>query len=284
VTVANANAIWHRPGMDLDPGFVQRIGDAFGGSVRAVDFGDEDAAAEIDEWLKAETGGTIGDLVADLDPATVLLLVNAVYFDGKWTRAFDEDRTVPGTFTLADGSTETVPFMSGETELRVGRTDAFDAVEVSYGGQAFAMTLLRPRAGYDVLDVARDLDAQAWAGLTTGLEPMEATLELPRFELSCERVLNGDLAGIDMNDAFDPARADFTRMVSSGGIWIDQVRQKSFIAVDEAGTVAAAATAVDMVGSAGLPVVRVDRPFLFAVRERLTGTILFLGILQDPGA
>jgi serpin B len=173
--------------------------------------------------------------------------------------------------------------MSGRTEIAFGRTDRFDVIEIPYGGQAFAMTIVLPHVGSDPLDVVGDIDAAGWASLTEGLDTLETNLELPKFEVSWEKAVEDDLAEIGMPDAFDPLAADFTGMVAGGNLWIDQVLQKSFVRVDEAGTVASAATSVHMVDTAFMPM-RVDRPFLFAIRERLTGTVLFLGILRDPGA
>jgi serpin B len=164
-------------------------------------------------------------------------------------------------------------------------TADYEAVELPYGGQAFAMTVVLPRPGTSVETVAARLDDGAWASLVGSLAEADLTLFLPKFRLEYEKALNDVLTALGMGITFDPHQADFTLMHARAReieLHISKVKQKSFIQVDEEGTEAAAATSVEMgVTSAG-PVVRVDRPFLFAIRERLSGTILFLGRITDP--
>lgn len=281
VHVGIANSIWHRSGTTLDPAFVDRVEASFGAWVRGVSFGAPDVAAEINAWVRSATNGMIEQIVDDVEPNLAVLLVNAVGFQAEWTQAFDRTVTAAGEFTLTDGSAVSVPFMSRRMSLSFRHTALFDVIEIPYGGQAYAMTIVLPAAGSDPLALVQGLDDATWNAWTAGLETLETAVELPRFTLTWERGLGDDLRAMGMADAFDPGAADFSAMVPGGGLWLDKVLQKTFVRVDEEGTVAAAATSVDIIDSSAMTV-RVDRPFLFAIRERNTGAILFLGVVRDP--
>ncbi|MEQ9399607.1 MAG: serpin family protein [Longimicrobiales bacterium] len=280
VTVSIANAIWFRQGTPFDPTFVARVQDAFDAEVAAVDFAAPATLDRINRWVEEQTGGTIPKLYDALPAGLVSLLANAVYFEGGWTDRFDPDRTRPGAFATGGGEVQ-ADFMSRRGVVAYREAADHQVVELPYGGQAWAMTLLLPGEGTDAADLVAGLDPVAWSALVDGLGEREIVVELPRFELAWERRLNDDLQALGMIDAFDPGRADLSRMIPGGGVWIDEVKQKSFVKVDEEGTVAAAVTGVTVVES--LPTtVRFDRPFVLAIRERLSGTLLFLGVVRDP--
>jgi serpin B len=283
VTVEIANSVWYREGLAVDTTFLERVRTAFEAEVDGVDFLDPATVGRINGWVDDKTRGTIDKLVDRLPPSTVLLLLNAVYFNGAWTHAFDPDETRSGPFTRGDGTPVTVDFMTrSRAEVRLGSWEGHRVLELPYGGEAYAMTVVLPEEGTAPQDVAADLDPAAWSALAGALAEAEADVALPKFELEWQRTLNEDLRALGMEDAFLPGAADFTRMVPAGGIWVDQVLQKSFVKVDEAGTEAAAVTGVIVTDSAGPVPFRADRPFLFAIRERLSGTLLFLGIVDDP--
>ena len=170
--------------------------------------------------------------------------------------------------------------MSLREEFPYQETSRFQALDLPYGGRAFTMTLLLPLQGLSVDSLAATLGAAEWEDIADGFHDTDVQLFLPRFRLGYERMLNDDLAALGMVDAFD-GRADFTRLSPVGGLFVSEVKQKSWVDVNEQGTEAAAATVVTMVESA-VPVVRADRPFLFFIRERLSGTILFAGKLASP--
>jgi serpin B len=283
VTVEIANSVWYREGLAVDTTFLERVRTAFEAEVDGVDFLDPATVGRINGWVDDKTRGTIDKLVDRLPPSTVLLLLNAVYFNGAWTHAFDPDETRSGPFTRGDGTPVTVDFMTrSRAEVRLGSWEGHRVLELPYGGEAYAMTVVLPEEGTAPQDVAADLDPAAWSALAGALAEAEADVALPKFELEWQRTLNEDLRALGMEDAFLPGAADFTRMVPAGGIWVDQVLQKSFVKVDEAGTEAAAVTGVIVTDSAGPLPFRADRPFLLAIRERLSGTLLFLGIVDDP--
>ena len=215
-----------------------------------------------------------------------MYLLNAIYCKGSWAFGFDPSDTRTEPFHLDDGSTRSVPLMTLDGTLPYQSNSRFQAVDLPYGGRAFAMTVLLPRQGMSVDTLAANLDAGEWEDIADGFSDEEVQLLLPRFRMSYERVLNDDLVALGMVDAFDYDIADFTRMSPVERLFISEVKQKSWVDVNEEGTEAAAATsvAVSVLSGRTVPVVRADRPFLFFIRERLSGTILFAGKFASPPA
>lgn len=283
MTVQIANSVWHEEAQAVMPDFLDRVQEYFDAQVDGVDFGDPATLDRINAWVSEKTEGRIEDILNSLPGGAVMVLLNAIYFQGDWTAAFDPEDTHPGTFTRGDGSTVTAELMSRDGTFGYRRGTDHQVVEIPYGGQAFALTALLPDPGVTVNDLVSRLDADSWAAWVTDVDTLRVHVRFPKFELEWEAQLNEPLQRLGMVDAFQAGGADFSRAFPGGGPWIDQVLQKSFVKVDEEGTEAAAATAVVIVTSAP-STVSLDRPFIFAIRERLSGTVLFLGIVQDPTA
>ena len=282
VETALGNSVWTRQGFPVHSDFLDTVREPFDAEVAELDFASPSASARINEWVRAATHGRIEDIVPAVIPYNVVMyLINAIYFKGSWTFRFDSSETRPEPFFLDDGATRTVPLMSLWGDLPYLENDRFQAVDLPYGGGAFSMTVLLPRQGVSVDTLAASLDAAAWEDIADGFHDTGVLLFLPRFRMAYERTLNDDLAALGMVDAFD-LRADFTRLSPAGTLLISEVKQKSWVDVNEEGTEAAAATAVEIVAVSSGPVVRADRPFLFFIRERLSGTILFAGKLASP--
>lgn len=284
-----ANAIWAREDIPFHDAFFEAVTAAFDARAESRDFGDPATLAAINAWVEEHTGGRIDSIVDSLGPALVMVLVNAIYFDGAWTTQFDPEDTHRQAFMREDGSTVDVDMMSIENvEVPRASGPSYSAVELPYGGEAFSMVIVLPSAGVSARDWLAELDADAWASLTEGLTPGRLDLlSIPGFTLTYDTYLNDALQAMGMDPAFRPG-ADFTRMSPVGDrMCIDFVRQKTFIEVDERGTRAAAATAVGVgiVSSDGsFNAFVADRPFVFVVRERLSGTVLFVGLVGDPTA
>jgi serpin B len=282
-----ANALFHRTGFQMEQPFLDVARSAFDAEVRGLDFNQPASADAINGWVNTATGGRIDRIVdPPIDPMTMAFLMNAVYFKGDCRQQFETRDTRDAQFRLANGSTRPIKLMQKTDTLPHRAGNGWVAAEVPYGGGAWMMTVAVPtdqrglRAVVD--DLGSILDPQA--GWATG----EVELYLPRFELKWERQLNPDLQALGMVDAFDAQRADFTPMYRRARevqLHIKRVKQKTFLKVDEKGTEAAAVTSVE-VGITSVPmrtVVRADRPFLLAIRERLSGTVLFAGlIVQAP--
>ena len=285
VEMGIANSIWHRTDVTVERAFLDTNREYFDARVSALDFGDPGASQIINDWVKDQTRGRIEKIVPDDIAGFVMFLINAVYFKADWTTQFDKSRTRDEPFTLPDGTTRNVPMMyhgrAEETTFRVTTGDGASVIDLPYGGDAFTMTLVLPDPGTSVDDLVGDLDEARWNAWIGALTEQRVHVVLPRFELEYEIELKSVLEAMGMTDAFAPGRADFSRMRSGGGLWIDHVKHKTFVKVDEEGTEAAAVTSVAIVESAP-PTLRFDRPFVLAIRERFSGTILFLGKIVDP--
>lgn len=286
VTFEIANSIWAKEGFPFHDAFFQAVQDAFDARVESRDFTDPATVTAINGWVDDHTHGLIDSIVDGLDPADVMLLLNAIYFEAEWSQRFDASETRPAPFHRDDGATVTVDMMHVEDPpVRVGYGPGYRAVELPYGGQAFSMLVLVPTGPSTARDLVADLDSQAWTELTESLRDGElAYVDLPKFTLSYDGSLNEPLQDMGMQEAFGPG-ADFTNLSPLGDqLCISAVRQKTFIEVDERGTRAAAVTAV-IISETSLPSgFEVDRPFVFALRERLSGTLLFVGLVGDPTA
>ena len=291
VEIRVANSVWYRPDFPFRSSYLDVVRTAFDAEVEALDFSLPTAPQTINDWVSGKTNGRITEMLESIDPMEVMFLLNAVYFKGNWTTRFDPDRTYDAPFHLEDGTTKTVRMMVREEgEFWAGRSDGVQLVDLPYGGAAFRMTILLPDEGVPLSEPLSRLDADTWAAWTATLQPSQAMVEMPRFELEWEKGLKDALEALGMGIAFQPGVADFGGMLADGydpqasgtDLHITRVQHKSFVSVNEEGTEAAAATSVGIgVTSAPLPLT-IDRPFLFAIRERLSGTVLFLGAVQDP--
>lgn len=283
-----ANALWYRDTFApaIAPAFLADAKGYFDATAAGLDFTRPSAVQAINEWVKGATNGKIDSIIDQIGDDLVMLLANAIYFKGDWRERFDKAKTVNAPFTTGTGTTVSVPMMHRTDAMRVGTSDGRQVVELGYGGDAFAMTILLPRAGESVNALVAELTPSSWAGAVGSLAPAEVVLSMPRFTLRWEAELKDALASLGMPTAFVPRAADFTRLSPTLGreLYISYVKQKTFVDVNEEGTEAAAVTGVG-VGVTSVPqriTVEVNRPFVFALRERLSGTILFLGKVSSP--
>lgn len=276
-----ANSTWSKEGFPFVQAFFDAVTATFDAEVRELDFEDPASKDIINAWVNEKTGGRIKEIVEVINPLDILFLINAVYFKGSWTTRFKSADTQPRPFRLEGGEEVSVPTMSGEIPGRRGYSGDVQLAELPYGGEAFAMVLALPPDGTSVGDLVATLDDDAWARWMSALHDNDVLIELPRFELEWESSLNDALLAMGMGPAFVP-QADFSRMTPAPDAYISSVKQKTFMKVDEEGTEAAAVTSVTVgVTSAPMPL-QLNRPFLVAIRERLSGTILFLGAIRDP--
>ena len=285
VELAIANSIWARQGVPFLPSFFEVVGTWFDAEAQTLDFGSPAALAAINGWAAAKTKNRIPKVLDEITPLQIMFLLNAVYFKGDWTDRFDVGMTNASSFRLGDGQTVQVPTMHGTIKAAVFHRPGVALGELAYGGQAFVLTIAMPEGDGSLADLITTLDAETWADWTGTLPAGDYAklagidVALPKLELTYEKYLNDALTAMGMGLAFT-GDADFTRM-TPGGAYIDFVKQNTFLKVDEKGTEAAAVTTVAMATSMP-PSLIVDRPFLLAIRERLSGTILFLGVIGDP--
>jgi serine protease inhibitor len=279
-----ANSIWYRQGYPIEQEFLDLNREYFDAEVAALDFSSPAAPGTINAWVRENTANRIDSIVVGpISPLTVMYLINAIYFKGDWVYQFDKNLTTSAPFTLKDGSVASVPMMShgGKVEIGIAWADGVMVGDIAYGGGAYSMTVLLPATGSGIDTLVTRLTQENWDVWISGLVTTEVEVGLPKFTLEYAITLNDVLTALGMGIAFDPDRADFTRMCATCALYIDSVVQKTFVDVNEEGTEAAAVTSVVM-AERGAGSFIVDRPFVFVIRERYSGTILFMGKIVDP--
>lgn len=281
-----ANSIWYREGFEVRAEFVQQNRDDYEAEVRALDFNSPDAAPTINRWVEEKTKGLIDEIVQPpIDPLMMLYLVNAIYFKGQWTDPFQPELTGPRPFTLADGTTKQVPTMAFAAPRPVGyfRANGVEALELTYGDSDFVMTIVMPEDPSGIGELVASLTPERWSAIVGGLEVSTYEVYMPKFKMEYEITLNDALRALGMDVAFDPARADFSGMGrASRPLYISEVKHKTYVDVNEEGTEAAAVTGIGVRVTSVPRRITVNRPFVFAIRERASRAVLFLGVMMDP--
>jgi len=281
-----ANAAWGQEEFPFQEVYLQTLGRQYGAGMRVLDFGADPEAARqlINEWIAGATEDRIRNMLPPgvIGSNTRLVLANAIYFYGAWLFPFNEGATEDGPFTLLDGRTVTAPLMQQNT-ARVPYADGegYQAVALPYTGQKADMLLVLPDEGR-YAEVEEQLSAAFLEEVRGRLETRDVTLTLPRFDFEDDVDLKAQLEAMGMTDPFSSA-ADFSGMVEGGGLWISDALHKATIAVDEVGTEATAATVIAMEESAmERAEFEATRPFMLAIVEQETGTLLFLGRVLNP--
>jgi serine protease inhibitor len=283
-----ANSIWYRQTFSVEQPFLDANRTYFDAEVAGLDFASPAAPQRINDWVTRQTQGLITDIVASpLPDYAMMYLINAIYFKGDWTNQFDRAHTAPAPFELADGSTVQVPMMHSDGPLRVRayRDATVDVAELPYGGRAFAMTIVMPHDAAAFDSLVAGLTSEQWDGWVALLDTTRIRVSLPKFRLVNDLSLVSTLKALGMEVAFHcepPDMADFTRMHQPQEACITDVKHKTYVDVNEEGTEAAAVTSVEIGIVSMPPEILIDRPYLFAIRERLSGTFLFLGAIRNP--
>ena len=281
-----ANAIYYDladMGTAVEPTFLDESRQYFDAEVKGLDFRSPQSVDSVNAWASQNTNGRIPRVLDSIEAQIVMLLMNAIYFKGDWRSAFKESETSDQTFRALRGEVS-ARTMHRKGGFRSGRISNATVAELPYGGDAFVMTVLLPDEGVNVNTFVSGLTASTWQQATANLHDADVDIYLPKFKLAWEDTLNDELKALGMRQAFIPDQAQFTRISRALGnhLYIDFVKQKAFVDVNEIGTEAAAVTVVGIgLTSAPIPV-RIDRPFVFAIRERLSGTVLFLGKIVEP--
>jgi serpin B len=276
------NAIWGQTGYAFLDQFLDTLAENYGAGLRLLDFSrtPEQARVTINDWISEQTEAQIPELIPQglIDELTRLVLTNAIYFNAAWQAPFPEELTDEATFHLLDGTEQSVPLMHQAESLGYMRGDQFVVVELPYDGMELAMLVLLPDAGAFEI-VQAQVDIELLRAIWSDIRYRQVSLAMPRFEFDADLSLAETLADLGMPTAFG-AQADFSGMTGQRDLFISDVIHKAFVSVDEAGTEAAAATAVIMkrLGLSEPPVeVVIDRPFILMIRDLQTNTLLFMG-------
>ncbi|MBP7462583.1 MAG: serpin family protein [Candidatus Delongbacteria bacterium] len=283
VALQIANSIWYRNGYPVKDSFLNVNRTYYLAEVNSLDFSSQSAIDRINRWVSDKTFNRIPTILDQIDPMSMMFIINAIYFKGTWTFQFDPKKTVPAPFYPETGGEMTCDMMDQEARLDYQETELMQAVNLPYGDSLFYMAILLPRVGHTVNEIMDQFSQSQWDQWRSGFLSDSVHLSLPRFKTEYEIKLNDVLQSLGMSDAFIPEQADFSA-ITDRSIYISQVRHKSMVEVNEEGTVAAAATIIDFRDTC-VPDIRfitVNRPFIIVIHNQQTGTILFIGKLSKP--
>jgi serine protease inhibitor len=281
-----ANAIWGQQGYHFEADFLDTIAVNYGSGLNLLDFATDSNGSRIiiNDWVEDKTEGKIVDLLpqGSITAYTKLVLTNAIYFWAEWVEMFAKDATMDSIFHKDDGSDVTAEFMNIESMFPYYQGTGYQVVELPYKGDDTSMIIIVPDAGtMDSFEVT--IDASFMESAISALQSTHMTFSMPKFSFEYTLGLKQILIDMGMSDAFDDGKADFSGINGNTDLAISDVLHKAFVAVNEDGTEAAAATAV-IIGNTSVPQtnVKLDRPYIFIIRDKITKTVLFIGRIQDP--
>ena len=279
-----ANSIWAQQTFPIAPAFLSNARTYFDAEADVLDFRSPAAVATINDWVNRKTAGKIPTILDGITPDEVLFAVNAIHFKGTWRRQFRPAETRTGTFHAEDGRQQQVPFMHREARGPYYAGSDFHAVDLWYGSGAYSMTVVVPTGTTSANDLVGRLTADEFTTIASGLRETDVVLAMPKLRLEDTHSLEAVLSQLGMGIAFS-RQADLSGISQADPLRLTRVDHKTFVDINEEGTEAAAVTSVG-VGVTSAPArvtVTVDRPYLVVIRERLSGTVLFVGrILSIP--
>lgn len=282
-----ANSIWYRNNFVVKEDFINTNVKYFDAEVSGLDFNNPSAAGTINSWVNQSTNGKIQEIVQNpIDPATLMFVINAIYFKAAWKYSFDKQYRADDIFRLSDGSTTTLKFMKQETELGYTSNDKLQAVELPYSDGNYSMIVLLPNTGQNIDNLISGLSSAEIDQTFNSFAKTKILLSLPRFTFKCEYTLNDVLKLMGIRSAFSRA-ADFSGIFEGESVCISEVKHKTFLEVNEEGTEAAAVTSISFErtstgGGNGILQLNVNKPFLFLIRENNSNCILFIGKVLNP--
>lgn len=281
--LALANAVWYRQGFAVKSPFLSRLEEDFDATCAALDFNSPGALETINGWASDNTNGKIDEVLQEISPEAVMFIMNALYFKGTWTQQFDKSKTTTGLFRPENGPATEVDMMSGTIPVRSYYGSTCSALELNYGQQNFSMVIILP--GGTLTSFLGDFTPELWETITSGLDAntsqQSLDIRMPKFRFEFEKTLNDQLSSLGMTDAFNPVLADLSG-IADDDIFVSFVKQNTFVDVNEEGTEAAAVTTIGIELTSFPEPTVIDRPFVFAIRERLSNTLLFIGKVELP--
>jgi serpin B len=288
-TLNTANALWTKKDYPFLEEYLGFIDNYYMGKAKDIDFTKPAEAAEIiNKWVEVNTGGKIEDMLSsgDINPGTVLILSNAIYFRGSWLTQFNKDDTVDRDFIKSTGEIIQAPTMvltNSEGTFNYTETEELQILELPYKGDDVSMVIILPKKN-NITIAKQQINKENMSTWMGSMRPKNLDIYLPKFKFKTEYNLKNILIDMGLDIAFS-SNADFSGMNGYGGLFIEKVLHKGFIEVNEEGSEAAAATTVHMLETA-IPeppkVFNADHPFIFLIRHKETGTILFMGTMENP--
>ncbi len=281
-TIGMANSIWYRQEASVKEPFIQANRTYYDAEVKAVDFLSPATLSAINGWCAKKTNNKISKILEEIPEDAFMYLINAIYFKGIWVSKFEKSNTRKDSFRQSDGTTQNVDMMFQISMFGYAEDDQCRYLEMDYGNKAFSMIVMLPNEGKTTRDVIEQLDNKHWDVITKGISPTLVQVYMPRFKAECKYGLEKKiLPEMGMNIPFTN-KADFSG-ITKYPLYISEVIHKTFIEVDEEGTQAAAVTSVNtVVGESPASIYfHINRPFVFAIREKSTGVILFIGEIGE---
>ncbi len=275
--VESANSLWISDDFSVRNRYVEQLQKEFEAFVADVDFSSQATVREINNWCAEHTAGKITEIVDNLSPEMVMVLVNALYFNAPWADAFNPDLTHDDVFHGLGGDV-TVPMMFRKAVCGYAEYQGFEVVEIPYEGDRYSMYVVLPPEGMSVDSAIPYLGEEVYKAAMNMLSPKEISLTMPKYKLTASLLLNGILERMGVKSAFTSA-ANFKGVSASGPLQLDVVKQKCYIDVSEKGTEAAAVTSsqIRMTSLRPETYVTVDRPFIFMIADQGNENILFAG-------
>jgi len=285
VELSISNAIFYRNTFNVKNDFIATNQNYYNAEVAGLDFSKaSETLNTVNGWVNTKTKGKIDKIIDQVKSEDVMYLLNAIYFNGEWKYRFDASETMNMLFTKADNSVIQVPTMEIENHFNYLDNSSFQLLEMPYGSGKYSMLIFLPASGKSTTDVISALTAESVNDWISQLTELKKKVYIPRFEFKFENSLKDELAALGMTDAFNDAKANLSGISDAAKLVISEVMHKSYIKVDERGTEAAAVTGITVgVTSVGPDTsFRVDHPFVFAIREKDTKAILFIGKVVNP--
>jgi serpin B len=283
VQLGIANSVWYNNKYHVQDAFSATINEYYDGKVEGLDFKDgEGSANTINSWVEDKTSGRIKDLISEVQDIQVMFLVNAIYFKGDWTYQFEKSKTRQATFFKPGGDSNVDLMFSKGVKMNVYSNDEFQLVDIPYGNQQFSFTVLMPHNPANFATFVNGINESNVDFWLSQADSTTRELELPRFKMDWKMDLKDTLHSMGMK------LTDFPKLFQENlALEISAVVHQSFIEVNEEGSEAAAATAVviqELSAVQNPPKITIDKSFVFMIRERHTGAVLFIGQLVDPAA
>jgi len=285
VELSISNAIFYRNSFSVKNDFITTNQNYYQAEVSGLDFSKStETLNKVNGWVNTKTKGKIDKIIEEVKPEDIMYLLNAIYFNGEWKYSFDTKETADRPFTKEDNTTVQVSTMTIEKPFNYYSNPNFEMLEMPYGSGKYSMLIFLPETDKKVDNLISMMTPDNVDNWISKISEQKKEVFLPKFEFKFDNSLKDELAALGMTDAFNDATANLTGISEAAKLAISEVMHKSYIKVDERGTEAAAVTGIT-VGVTSMPIdnsFRVDHPFVFAIREKDTKAILFIGKVMDP--
>jgi len=278
-----ANSIWYEQNFSIKNAYLKKAEEYFNARISSLDFNSPKAIIEINTWVSEQTNGLIKQIITPpLDPLKVFIALNAIYFKGTWQNEFNPKRTRIDVFQLLDGSEKRCNMMSKEDDFFYYEDESIQALNLIYNGDDLSMTIILPKAEIIINELISEFSYDYLEKISSEFKITDGYLLMPRYKLEYELILNDAFKDMGLEAPFLIDKADFSKMTAEK-LYIDEIKHKTFIEVNEEGTEAAAVTSVGL-KTVSIPkpgfIMKVNRPFLFLIRKK--GNLLFLGKVVEP--